>query len=129
MLDGITEDKMPLITVNHVRTDTTDGRVFPYALPLLLNLYSETSGVMNYIAGKEGGLETLQGKKLVVLYHGSPHGKETIPIYDFWPRSSVSPSPRGDQRHQGFRPAPKPGLDGFRLCSCRAGPLHHSGDG
>lgn len=82
MIDGVTEDKTPLLTINHGRTDTTDGRVFPYVFPLLLNPYSETSGIVNYIASKEGGLEGLKGKKIVVLYHGSPYGKETIPIYD-----------------------------------------------
>src|ERR1700678_1144666 len=82
MIDRITADKAPLITVNHGRTDSTDGRVFPYVFPLLLNPYSETSGIINYIAAKEGGLEKLKGKSLVVLYHGSPYGKETIPIYE-----------------------------------------------
>jgi len=28
-----------------------------------------------------GGPEALKGKKIAVLYHGSPYGKETIPIY------------------------------------------------
>lgn len=82
MIDRITADKVPLITINHGRTDSTDGRVFPYVFPLLLNPYSETSGIVNYIASKEGGLESLKGKKIAVLYHGSPYGKETIPIYD-----------------------------------------------
>ena len=67
MIDRITEDKVPLITVNHGRTDTTDGRVFPYVFPLLLNPYSETSGIVNYVAAKEGGEEALKGKKIVVL--------------------------------------------------------------
>ncbi|AVT01655.1 ABC transporter substrate-binding protein [Paracidovorax avenae] len=82
MLDRVTADKVPLVTINHGRTDTTDGRVFKYAFPLLLNPYSETSGIVNYIADKEGGAEKLKGKKIVVLYHGSPYGKETIPIYE-----------------------------------------------
>ena len=82
MIDRITADKVPLITVNHGRTDSTDGRVFPYVFPLLLNPYSETSGIINYLASREGGIENLKGKKIVVLYHGSPYGKETIPIYD-----------------------------------------------
>jgi branched-chain amino acid transport system substrate-binding protein len=82
MIDRISADKVPLITVNHGRTDSTDGRVFPYVFPLLLNPYSETSGIINYLASKEGGLESLKGKKIVVLYHGSPYGKETIPIYE-----------------------------------------------
>jgi branched-chain amino acid transport system substrate-binding protein len=82
MIDRVTADKTPLITVNHGRTDSTDGRVFPYVFPLLLNPYSESSGIINYIAGKEGGIDKLKGKSIVVLYHGSPYGKETIPIYD-----------------------------------------------
>ncbi|MFT4192282.1 MAG: ABC transporter substrate-binding protein [Comamonas sp.] len=82
LLDRVTADKVPLITINHGRTDTTDGRVFKYVFPLLLNPYSETSGIVNYIAGKEGGTDKLKGKKIVVLYHGSPYGKETIPIYE-----------------------------------------------
>src|SRR5438477_12130639 len=82
MIDRITADKVPLITINHGRTDSTDGRVFPYVFPLLLNPYSETSGIINYIASREGGIDKLRGKKIVVLYHGSPYGKETIPIYE-----------------------------------------------
>jgi branched-chain amino acid transport system substrate-binding protein len=82
MIDRITDDKVPLITINHGRTDSTDGRVFPYVFPLLLNPYSESSGIVKYIASKEGGLDQLKGKKIVVLYHGSPYGKETIPIYE-----------------------------------------------
>jgi branched-chain amino acid transport system substrate-binding protein len=82
MIDRITQDKVPLITVNHGRTDSTDGRVFPYVFPLLLNPYSESSGIINYIASKLGNPDALKGKKIVVLYHGSPYGKETIPIYE-----------------------------------------------
>jgi branched-chain amino acid transport system substrate-binding protein len=82
MIDRIAQDKTPLITINHGRTDSTDGRVFPYVFPLLLNPYSETSGIVDYIAAQLGGIDNLKGKKLVVLYHGSPYGKETIPIYE-----------------------------------------------
>ncbi|MES2888362.1 MAG: ABC transporter substrate-binding protein [Pseudomonadota bacterium] len=82
LIDRVTADKVPLLTINHGRTDTTDGRVFKYIFPLLLNPYSETSGIVNYLGTKEGGLEKLKGKKIVVLYHGSPYGKETIPIYE-----------------------------------------------
>lgn len=82
MIDRISKDRVPLITINHGRTDSTDGRVFPYVFPLLLNPYSETSGIINYLANREGGVDKLKGKKLVVLYHGSPYGKETIPIYE-----------------------------------------------
>ncbi len=82
LIDRVTADKVPLLTINHGRTDTTDGAVFKYIFPLLVNPYSETSGIVNYLGTKVGGLDQLKGKKIVVLYHGSPYGKETIPIYE-----------------------------------------------
>lgn len=81
-LDRSTADKIPLITINHGRTDSTDGSVFPYVFPLQLNPYSEVSAIINYIGQQSGGLAKLKGKKIVVLYHGSPYGKETIPVID-----------------------------------------------
>jgi branched-chain amino acid transport system substrate-binding protein len=82
LIDRATRDKNPIITINHGRTDSTDGRVFPYIFPLVLNPYSEVSAIINYIAEKAGGFEGLKGQKIVTLYHGSPYGKETIPILD-----------------------------------------------
>lgn len=81
-LERSATDKIPLITINHGRTDSTDGSVFPYVFPLQLNPYSEVSAIVNYIGQQSGGLAKLKGKKIVVLYHGSPYGKETIPIVD-----------------------------------------------
>ncbi|TIT51075.1 MAG: ABC transporter permease [Mesorhizobium sp.] len=116
MIDRITADKVPLITVNHGRTDSTDGRVFPYVFPLLLNPYSETSGIVNYIASKEGGIDKLKGKKIVVLYHGSPYGKETIPIYEllaqkygFAVQQIEVPHPGNEQQSQWLKTAVKVG--------------------
>jgi branched-chain amino acid transport system substrate-binding protein len=81
MIPGITADKVPLITIDHGRTDSTDGAVFPYVFPLLMNPYSETSAIVNFIGSKVGGDQNLGSKSIVVLYHGSPYGRETIPIY------------------------------------------------
>jgi len=81
-LDRSTVDKIPLITINHGRTDSTDGRVFPYVFPLQLNPYSEVSAIVNYIGQREGGPDKLRGKRIVTLYHGSPYGKETQPVLD-----------------------------------------------
>jgi branched-chain amino acid transport system substrate-binding protein len=81
-IDRQTTDKIPLITINHGRTDSTDGRVFPYIFPLQLNPYSEVSAIVNYIGQREGSIDNLKGKKIVTLYHGSPYGKETIPVLD-----------------------------------------------
>jgi len=83
LIDRATTDKNPIITINHGRTDSTDGRVFPYIFPLQLNPYSEVSAIINYLGQRAGGdPEKLRGKKIVTLYHGSPYGKETIPVLD-----------------------------------------------
>lgn len=81
-LDRSTADKIPLITINHGRTDSTDGSIFPYVFPLQLNPYSEVSAILNYIGSKAGGIDKLRGKHIVVLYHGSPYGKETNGVID-----------------------------------------------
>ncbi len=83
-LDRQTADKIPLVTINHGRADSVDGSVFPYAFPLQLGPYSEISAIVKYIATREGGEDKLAGKKIVTLYHGSPYGKETIPIEDLF---------------------------------------------
>jgi branched-chain amino acid transport system substrate-binding protein len=85
-IDRQTVDKIPLITINHGRTDSTDGSVFPYIFPLQLNPYSEIAAIITYLGQREGGVEKLRGKKIVTLYHGSPYGKETIPILDLYAR-------------------------------------------
>ncbi len=54
-LERSTADKLPLITINHGRTDSTDGSVFPYVFPLQLNPYSEVSAIINYIGQRAGG--------------------------------------------------------------------------
>ncbi|WP_085316082.1 ABC transporter substrate-binding protein [Derxia lacustris] len=82
VIERATKDRIPVITPNHGRTDSTDGRVFPYVFPVILNPWSETSAIVNYLAERSGGEAGLKGRKLVVLYHGSPYGKETIPIYE-----------------------------------------------
>jgi branched-chain amino acid transport system substrate-binding protein len=110
LIDKATADKIPLITINHGRTDSTDGRVFPYVFPLVLNPYSEASAIVNYIGQREGGADHLRGKKIAVLYHGSPYGKETIPIINllaknlgFAATQIEVPHPGSEQQSQWFQ--------------------------
>ncbi len=70
-------DKIPLIDAGGGRTESTDGSVFPYAFPLLMNYYSQASVGINYIAQREGGFDKLKGKKIVTVYHDSAYGRET----------------------------------------------------
>jgi branched-chain amino acid transport system substrate-binding protein len=70
-------DKIPLVTMNYGRTESIDGRVFPYSFPVILSFYSEASTVINYIAQVSGGKDKLKGLKIATVYHDSPYGKET----------------------------------------------------
>lgn len=100
-IDRQTADKIPLITINHGRTDSTDGSVFPYVFPLQLNPYSEIAAITTWIGQKEGGLDKLRGKKIVTLYHGSPYGKETIPIVDLYAKKYGFESTQIEVPHPG----------------------------
>ncbi|TBV14282.1 ABC transporter substrate-binding protein [Stutzerimonas kirkiae] len=77
LMDRGHADRIPLIDGGGGRTESTDGSVFPYAFPVLLNYYSQASVGINYIASQEGGLDQLKGKKIVTVYHDSAYGRET----------------------------------------------------
>jgi branched-chain amino acid transport system substrate-binding protein len=76
--DKAAADRIPLVTLNYGRTEATDGAVFPYNFPVMLTFYSEASVLVNYIAGREGGLQNLRGKKIATVYHDSAYGRETL---------------------------------------------------
>jgi branched-chain amino acid transport system substrate-binding protein len=78
LTDKVTADKIPMITINYGRTEATDGATFPWNFPIMLTFYSQASGIINFIAQKEGGFDKLKGKKIVTLYHDSAYGRETI---------------------------------------------------
>jgi branched-chain amino acid transport system substrate-binding protein len=82
LIDKATADKIPVISLGYGRTDASDGRVFPWVFPLITNYWSQNTAKIKYIGQKEGGMDKLQGKKIVNIYHDSAYGKETIPVLD-----------------------------------------------
>ena len=75
-------DKMPIIAVNHGKTAGQRGDIFPYYFMPGINTYDEHSIMVHYIGGLEGGMENLKGKKIAMLFHGSPYGREAIAFMD-----------------------------------------------
>ena len=73
-------DKIPLITAGYGRSDTTDGNVFKWNFPLTGTYWDAADVLVQHIAKKEGGLDKLKGKKIALVYHDSPYGKEPIPL-------------------------------------------------
>ncbi len=76
LIDKATEDKIPLAMMGYGRTDAVDGSVFPYAFPLVTTYQMQASAILKFIKEKEKG--SLEGKKIVFLYHDSAYGKEPI---------------------------------------------------
>ena len=73
-------DKIPIITMGYGRSESADGSVFTWNFPLLGTYWTAADVIMRQIANKLGGYEKLKGKKVTLVYHDSPYGKEPIPL-------------------------------------------------
>jgi branched-chain amino acid transport system substrate-binding protein len=76
------KDKISIIAPGHGRTDSADGRVFPYAYPIITTEWSGAYATIAFIGKREGGMDKLKGKKIVNLFHDSAYGKETHVVVD-----------------------------------------------
>jgi branched-chain amino acid transport system substrate-binding protein len=73
-------DKIPLITAGYGRADSADGLAFKWNFPLLGSYWTAADVLVQHIAKKEGGAANLKGKKIALVYHDSPFGKEPIAL-------------------------------------------------
>ncbi|MBL8343870.1 MAG: ABC transporter substrate-binding protein [Rubrivivax sp.] len=73
-------DKIPLITAGYGRSESTDGMVFKWNFPLTGTYWDAADILVQHIAKKEGGFDKLKGKKIALVYHDSPYGKEPIAL-------------------------------------------------
>ena len=72
-------DKIPIITMGYGRADSKNGSVFSYNFPLLGTYWSAADIAVQHVAKELGGMDKLKGKKISLVYHDSPYGKEPIP--------------------------------------------------
>jgi branched-chain amino acid transport system substrate-binding protein len=73
-------DKIPLITAGYGRSESADGNVFKWNFPLLGTYWTAADVLIQQIGKREGGMDKLKGKKVALVYHDSPYGKEPIPL-------------------------------------------------
>jgi branched-chain amino acid transport system substrate-binding protein len=73
-------DKIPLITSGYGRSESADGGVFKWNFPLVGTYWVAADILVQYVGQKEGGLDKLKGKKIALVYHDSPYGKEPIAL-------------------------------------------------
>src|SRR5829696_7551740 len=67
LLDKAPVDKIPLITFGYGRTDAVDGLVFSYLFTQLLMVFCKNAYIFNFIIKKDGGVDLMKGKKIVLL--------------------------------------------------------------
>jgi branched-chain amino acid transport system substrate-binding protein len=110
LTDKANVDKIPLLTPGHGRAASKNGSVFKWNFPLLGTYWSAADIITQHIGKELGGLERLRGKKITLLFHDSPYGKEPIPAllslaqrYDFEFRSIPVPHPGLEQETQWRR--------------------------
>ncbi len=80
LTDKTFTDKIPIITAGYGRADSVEGEVFPYNFPLMGTYWDAADILVQHIAKLNGGFDKLKGKKITLVYHDSPYGKEPIPL-------------------------------------------------
>jgi branched-chain amino acid transport system substrate-binding protein len=79
---SVQKDHIPLITLGYGRSESQDGEVFKWNFPLLGTYWTAADVLIQHIGKREGGLDKLRGKKIALVYHDSPFGKEPIPLLE-----------------------------------------------
>ena len=80
LTDKVPTDKIPLITLGYGLSASQDGGVFKWNFPLMGSYWTAADILIQHIGKKEGGMDKLKGKKIALVYHDSPFGKEPIPL-------------------------------------------------
>jgi branched-chain amino acid transport system substrate-binding protein len=73
-------DKIPIVTMGYGRSESAIGSVFQWNFPMLGTYWTAADIALKYIGQKSGGIDKLKGKKIFLVYHDSPYGKEPIPL-------------------------------------------------
>ncbi|KQP13550.1 ABC transporter substrate-binding protein [Pseudorhodoferax sp. Leaf267] len=71
-------DKRVVQTMGYGLSQSVDGTVFEWNFPLLGTYWTAADVMIQDILKKEKG--NLKGKKIALVYHDSPYGKEPIPL-------------------------------------------------
>jgi branched-chain amino acid transport system substrate-binding protein len=80
LTEKVPNDKIPLMTLGYGLSVSQDGTAFKWNFPLMGSYWTGADIIIQHIAKKEGGFGKLKGKKIALVYHDSPFGKEPIPL-------------------------------------------------
>ena len=82
LIDKVTADKIPFLSMGYGRTSAADGRVFEYIFNFPSTYWNQATAIVQYIADEMGGTDKLKGKRFAYIYLDHPYGKEPIPTMD-----------------------------------------------
>ena len=77
LTDKAPGDKIPLLTVGYGLSAAQDGFSFAWNFPIMGSYWTGADILVQHLMKKEGNLK---GKKIALVYHDSPFGKEPIPL-------------------------------------------------
>jgi branched-chain amino acid transport system substrate-binding protein len=67
-------DQIPLLTSGVGRADAADGRVFPYIFNPPVSYWSMNTAKIRFLGQRVGGMELLEGRKIVHVYYDNEAG-------------------------------------------------------
>src|SRR5690348_8820947 len=73
-------DKIPILSMAYGLSASAIGKDFPWVFNPPATYWDGLSMIIRYIAGKEGGLDKLKGKKIGYIYLDAGYGREPIPL-------------------------------------------------
>ncbi len=77
LTDKAPADKMPLLTMGYGLSAAQDGFAFAWNFPIMGSYWTGADILVQHLLKKDG---SLKGKKIALVYHDSPFGKEPIPL-------------------------------------------------
>src|SRR5689334_392512 len=78
LTEKVPADKITLFTTGYGRSESAEGSVFTLNFPLLGTYWNAADILVQHVATKGN----LKGKKIALVYHDSPYGKEPIPVLE-----------------------------------------------
>jgi len=78
--DKAPADKIPIITMGYGRSESVEGEAFPWNFPLMGTYWDAADILIQHIGKINGGVANLKGKKIALVYHDSPYGREPIAL-------------------------------------------------
>jgi branched-chain amino acid transport system substrate-binding protein len=72
-------DKIPILAPGYGFSPMAEGKIFQWAFNPPASYWDGASMILQYVSG--GNLDSLKGKKIVLLHLDAPYGKEPIPLF------------------------------------------------